>query len=526
MINYEFFKKKADIQHRVKIELAPERGGIFDRNNRAFAVDTPIESLYAVPREITNKEEVIRSICELIDVDENIVRERINKDKAFIWIKRGLSSEETTRIKISKINGLYLLQETKRSYPKGDLLCHVIGFTDIDNKGIEGIELYYENFLRGKYGWKSFFRDARQNKISSYEEFLPAKKGYDIILTIDEVIQHTVETEMRELVKKRKPESAMIIVMSPITGEIYAMCSYPSYENNQYSKAEKEDLKNRCITDVYEPGSVFKVLSACADIDTGKVKPDDMFFCENGQYSVGKRVLHDYHGYGNLSFSQVIQKSSNIGTVKATAKIGEDDFYNYLLNFGIGQSTGIDLPGEENGILRNVRTWTPSDMTTIPMGQGVSCTTLQLADALSVVANGGLLMQPYIVKEIRDENGNVIKKFKPKIKKRVISGKSADTVKEILKGAVQSGTGKKAILNGYYACGKTGTAQKVIGGRYAEGKYIASFMGFAPYKDPELVVVVSVNEPKGDYFGGSVAAPVFREVMQKSLRYLEVPEES
>ena len=525
IVRYEFFKKKADNQHKVMIKLPPKRGTIYDRSGRILALDTPIASVYAVARDINNKKKVAKELSKILFLNKDAVYRKITKDKAFVWIKRSISEKEYIALKKADIDGVGFIKETKRSYPNSTLMSHILGFTDIDNNGLEGIELHYEKFLKGTYGWKTSFRDARQQKIATWEESFPAKEGYNIVLTVDEVIQHIVKEELDKVVKKHKPKTAMIIVMDPNTGEVLAMSSYPGYDLNSYGKAPRDSLKNRAISDVYEPGSVFKAITASAVIDSGKVKPEDIFYCENGEFRVSKRVLHDHHPYGNLTFRKVIEKSSNIGTAKAAAKLGQDEFYAYIKKFGFGEPTGIDLRGEENGILRNVSTWTPSDMTTLPMGQGISCTSLQLGAALSAIANGGTLVTPYIVEKITDSSHQSVKEFHPQLKRRVINKATSDIMKEILKGAVENGTGKRAKLADYYVCGKTGTAQKVIGRSYAKGKYVASFMGFAPFDKPQLVVVVSVDEPKGGYYGGLVAAPVFKGIMGKSLKYLEIKKE-
>ena len=416
-----------------------------------------------------------------------------------------------------------MLKETNRAYPDENLFCHVIGFTDIDNNGLEGIEHYRHGFLTGKYGWKSSLRDARQNLISSHGEYLPAREGYSLILTLDEVIQHIVKSEVEDIVRTYKPKSIMIVVIEPKTGSVLAMVNYPDFNPNDYQHFDQEVFKNRSITDTFEPGSVFKIITASAVLEEGIVSTEDEFYCENGEYKVGKRILHDYRPYGDLTFREVIEKSSNIGTVKAAEKLGEDKLYLYIKKFGFGSKSGIDLFGEENGILRPKDTWSYVDMTTIPMGQGISGTALQLADAISVIANGGFLMRPFVVKYVKDNDGNIIREFKPHLIRRVISEEAALEMRQLLLGVIERGTGKRAKLKGYKACGKTGTAQKVdTNRRYAKDKYIASFIGFAPYEDPRVSLVVCVDEPKGKHFGGSVAAPAFKHIMEKILKYMEV----
>jgi cell division protein FtsI (penicillin-binding protein 3) len=353
------------------------------------------------------------------------------------------------------------------------------------------------------------------------------------VLNIDQVIQDFVEREMAAMVSEKSPKGAMIIAMNPSSGEIIAMASYPNFNPNSSAKdpvtgAETQDeaYKNKCITDVFEPGSVFKSITASAIIEEKAASPTDTFFCENGEYAIHKRILHDVHPYGTLSFREVIEKSSNIGTVKAAARLGKDKLFDYIRKFGVGAKLGIDLAGEEEGIIRPKQKWTPSDMSTVPMGQGISVTALQLTASMAAIANGGLLMRPYVVKCITDDEDNIIKEFKPEMIRRVISENTASTVRDILKGVVDKGTGTKAKLNGYTSGGKTGTAQKVDGtGRYASGKYMSSFVGFAPVAKPRIVLAVCIDEPKGAYYGGAVSAPVFKNILDNALKYMEVPED-
>lgn len=500
---------------------------IFDSKNRVLALDTTLFSVYAVANEIKNKNETAARLQKILNLDINFLLKRLSRDKEFVWIKRKVTDQEAEAIKNENIDGVFLMKETKRSYPNDNLFCHVLGFADMDNNGLEGVELYYDSYLKGKSGWKNSYRDAKRNLIFSDEEYMPESKGYNLILTVDEVIQHFIESEIKEILKAWRPKGAMIIAMNPATGEILGMASYPDYNPNCYQRFNKEYFKNKCVTDTLEPGSVFKSFTASAILQEKAVSLDDKIFCENGEYKVSKRILHDYHPYGTLTFREVIEKSSNIGTVKAASRLGKDRFYNYIVKFGFGAKTGIDLAGEENGIVRAKSTWTDSDMTTIPMGQGISVTVIQLARAMSCVVNGGVLAKPRVVKCITDEDGNPIKLFKPEYGRSVISPEVSIKMRKLLQGVVDVGTGKKAKLDGYTAGGKTGTAQKVgEGGAYTSDKYVGSFVGYAPATIPKVVLAVCVDEPRGNHFGGVVAAPAFANIMNKTLKYLEVPEDA
>ncbi len=525
ILNYPLFKNKADLQHKILIKLEPERGHIYDTNKRLLALNIDTYSVYAVSKDIIDKEEVASILSPLLNLEKGFLADRLNRDKSFVWLKRKIGDKEAEILGKRKIDGIDLIKETKRFYPNDRLGCHFIGFTGIDNKGLEGLELCYDVFLKGKYGWKNALRDARRGLVHSYAEYLPPSDGFDLILTVDEIIQHIIEKEIIDIVKTSSPKCVMIIAMDPYTGEILAMANYPNFNPNHYQNVNPSFFKNICITDSLEPGSVFKIVTASAVLEEGLVDFEDEFFCEKGSYKIGKRILHDYRPYGTLTFREVIEKSSNIGTIKAAGKLGEDKLYSYIKKFGFGSKSEIDLPGEENGILRNVSGWSRVDMTTIPMGQGISCTSLQLVNAISVIANGGMLMKPFIVKRIVDTDNNIVKGFKATPARRVISEETSSKMKQLLRGVIERGTGKRAKLDDYDACGKTGTAQKVDkNGKYSKNKFVASFIGFAPSIKPRVALVVCIDEPKGKYFGGSVAAPAFKNIMQKILKYLEVPQ--
>jgi len=526
VLNNSAFKDKANLQHKTLVKLKPKRGAIYDAKDRILALDIAVNSVYANAREVKDKANVASQLATLLKLKEAFIQDRLSRDKAFVWIKRKISENEERKIEKANIHGISLVKETKRSYPNDSLGCHIIGFTDMDNQGLEGLELYYDAFLRGRHGWRSAFRDAKRNLISSYEEYLPSQDGYSLVLTVDEVIQHVVESEIIDIVKKHRPKSVMIVAMNPATGEILAMANYPNFNLNDSQNTEFEIFKNRSVTDTFEPGSVFKIITASAVLNEGRVSLTDEFYCEEGQYKIGRRVLHDYRPHANLTFREVIEKSSNIGTVKAAALLGSDGLYEYIKKFGYGARSGIDISGEENGILRHKSTWHKVDMTTIPMGQGISGTALQLVNAVSVIANGGFLMKPFLVKRIIDSEGNVVKEFRPHVERRVISSETASLMRGLLNGVVERGTGKRAKMKRYTAGGKTGTAQKVgPNGRYTEDKFVASFIGFAPREKPRVSIAVCVDEPKGTHFGGTVSAPAFKNIMQKILSYMEVQED-
>jgi cell division protein FtsI/penicillin-binding protein 2 len=519
-----YLKNIARKQHNLFVELEPRRGTIYDINLRPQAVNISADSLYACPNDIDNnsKETIIRQLSPILKVNDSYLRERLFRKKAFVWLSRKVESDQSQAIRKLKIKGVDFLKESKRCYPNSYLASNIIGFAGLDNVGLEGAELYYDKYLKGESGWEMFVRDARQKKLNLREKMLLPRDGYDLVLTIDEVIQYIAERELDKAFKIYHAKGAIIIVMNPYTGEILAMADRPSYDLNEYAKAEKDTKRNRAISDLFEPGSVFKIVTASAAIEEKMVSEEDKFFCENGVYKVGSHTLHDHRPHGWLTFREVIEQSSNIGTTKVAQGLGDSVLYRYIKLFGFGTKTGINLPGEISGMIKEPRQWSKISITAIPMGQEVGVTALQLAAAISVIANGGQLVKPYIVKEIRDKYGENIKKFSPTVVRRVISFDTASRVKKILAGVVENGTGKLARVPGFSSAGKTGTAQKLEpSGIYSHDKFMASFIGFAPAENPVISIVVILDDPRPYYFGGVVAAPVFKNVAHDTLLYLK-----
>ena len=509
-------------QHNQLVELEPRRGAIYDCNLKAQAFNMSMDSLYAVPNVIKNKESVISQLQPILGVERGYLTERINRKKSFIWLVRKITPEKSQEIKVLNIKGLGFMKETKRIYPNSYLASHVIGFSGMDNIGLEGVERSFNNYLKGTPGWAIFLRDARLKKLDIWEKMVLPQDGMDLVLTIDEVIQYIAERELDKAFKKSRAKGASIVVMDPHTGRILAMANRPTYDLNDHSGVSKDSMRNRAICDLFEPGSVFKIVTASAALEEKKVTESDVIFCENGAYPVAGRILHDHTAHGNLTFKQVIEESSNIGTVKVAQLLGPDTVYRYLKAFGFGAKLGVDLSGEISGLIIPVRSWSKSSIINIPMGQGVGVTALQLVSAISVIANGGQLMKPYIIDSVRDNQGRIIKQNKPVLIRKVISVDTAMRIKKILTGVIEEGTGRLAKVLGFSAAGKTGTAQKLeANGTYSHDKFIASFIGFAPAEDPLLAVVVTVDEPRGSYYGGVVAAPVFQKVAGDVIRYLK-----
>ena len=518
----DYLTSIAKKQHNQLLELEPRRGTIYDCNLKAQAFNMSMDSLYAVPNAINDKENIIKKLDSILGLKHSYLEDRLNRKKSFIWLARKMPPDKSAAIKKLNIKGLGFLKETKRIYPNSYLASHVIGFSGMDNIGLEGVERTYNRYLKGVPGWAIFLRDAHQKKLDIWEKMVAPVDGEDIVLTIDEVIQYIAERELDRAFKDFNAKGASIVVMNPHTGRILAIANRPTYDLNDYSQVSKDSMRNRAISDLFEPGSVFKIVTASAALEEKRIAEEDVIFCENGSYKVGGRILHDHRPHGLLTFRQVIEESSNIGTVKIAQLLGPDKLYHYVKAFGFGSKLGIDLSGEISGMISPPRLWSKTSITAIPMGQEVGVTALQLASAISVIANGGQLMKPYIIDSIRDNQGHLIKQNKPELIHKVISVDTAMRIKKILTGVIEEGTGKLAKVSGFSAAGKTGTAQKLEpNGAYSHTKFVASFIGFSPVDDPILTIVVIVDEPYPSYFGGVVAAPVFQKVASDAIRYIK-----
>ena len=514
----------AQDQSRAIIEMQPARGRVLDRKGRELALDVRLDSLYAVSREIKNKNEVSDKLCSILGTERAIIFERINRDKLFVWIARKMSLAKAEAVKRLKISGLGFVKESMRVYPKGQTACHLVGFTDIDNNGLEGIELHYNSFLKGVPGWRLAQRDAKQRELISKElEMVEPVDGYNVHLAIDEVIQSLTENALSDTCKKFNALGGSIIVMDPKTGDILAMAVSPLYDLNNSRNSGPEMRRNRAITDLFEPGSVFKTFTLSAILEEKVFGLDEKFDCERGSWAVAGKVLHDHHGSGILTFREVIEKSSNIGTVKGAMRLGADKLYKTIRAFGFGQRTGIALAGEINGIAPHPKNWSRSSIINIPIGQGIAVTPIQLAAALGAIANNGILMKPRIITHIDDQEGRVIQSFEPEVVRQAVSKETSLQVRSVLEGVVSRGTGKKAAVPGFKAAGKTGTAQKLLpDGTYSHDDFIASFIGFVPYDEPKVVIAVSIDGPHPIIFGGEVAAPAFSRVASGILAYWQI----
>lgn len=518
-----FLLKLASKQHTYYMELEPQRGNIFDRQMRPLAINVPTFSLYAVPPRVKDKDAIAGKLNAFLGLDKNFILERLSRPKQFVWLARKLDFHAAEEIRSWDMDGLYFIRESKRSYPNSRLASQLVGFAGLDNTGLDGLEMQYDNYLKGTPGWTFVLRDAKRRDLTLGDVLQPPLDGYSLVLTIDQVIQYVAERELEKIFTKYRAKGATIVVLDVKTGEILAMASRPTYDLNEPSKYPIDARRNRAVTDFFEPGSVYKIVTASAALNEGKFSPEDKVFCENGEYRVANHTLHDVHPYGLLSFKEVIAQSSNIGTTKIAQKIGPHAVYNYSKAFGFGVPTHAGLPGEVGGILKPVSSWSKTSIGAVPIGQEVCVTTLQLAAAVSAIANNGVYMKPFIVREIIDKKGEVIKSFEPEAVREVISPETAKTMRSILAGVVEIGTGKLAQSKLFRFAGKTGTAQKVeSNGTYSHSKFMASFIGFAPADAPEIAIAVIVDEPRPYYYGGVVSAPAFKAVAEDVLKYRQM----
>ncbi len=521
----QWLAKKASGQYETSFQTHGKRGKIFDRNMGTMAVSTDITSIAAHPPQIKDIRQTAKQIADSLNISRKKLIEKLSWKKKFVWIKRRVSPKKAGNVRNLKIKGIDFIPEHRRFYPNKTLAAQVLGFTDIDDNGIEGLEFYYNDFLKGSASRLTVLKDAFGRSFGFEEKTGSDYCGSNLILTLDRNIQFVAERTLKETVEKFDAKSGMAVVMIPQTGAVLAMAHYPFFNPNTFNKYNRKIWRNRIITDPFEPGSTMKIFSAAAALESEKVTSDSIFYCEQGAYTIGKNVVHDTHAYGWLSLQQIVKHSSNIGAVKVSESIGPKSLYEVLSGFGFGSKTLVDCPGETPGILTNYRQWGRLDVGTIAFGQGVSVSALQLVTAVSAIANKGILMKPYIVQAMVDNNGRLIENFGPKEVRRVISEKTATALVRILRTVItKGGTGVNAALNGYTVCGKTGTAQKINEyGEYTDDQYTASFIGFAPMERPEIAALVVIDEPHKEYYGGVVAAPAFKKIVQKTLDYMNIP---
>jgi stage V sporulation protein D (sporulation-specific penicillin-binding protein) len=512
------------------IPFEPKRGEIVDRNGVALAANISAPTVYVVPRQIKNPAEAAGKIAAALNMSKEKAYGLITKKTSSVKIPEGrkISHQKAKEIRDLGIEGIYIGEDSKRHYPFGNYLSHVLGFAGIDNQGLMGLELYYDKELSGKKGSVKFYANAKGERMNDMaDDYEPPVDGLDLKLTIDSRINTIMEREFDNAEAAYHPDGLIGIAMDPKTGEILAMSSRPSFEPDNFRNVAPEIYnRNLPVWSTYEPGSTFKIITLAAALEEGKVNLEADHFHDPGSVTVGGARLRCWKrgGHGSQSFLEVVQNSCNPGFVELGERLGKEKLFQYVKDFGFGQKTGIDLQGEGTGILFNLERVGPVEQATTAFGQGVSVTPIQQVTAVSAAINGGTLYTPYIAKELIDpRTGEVVMKKTPQAKRRVISEKTSEQIRYALESVVAQGTGGKAFVEGYRVGGKTGTAQKAKDGRYLENNHIVSFIGFAPADDPQIVVYVAVDNPKGTIqFGGTVAAPIVGTIIGDSLRAMGV----
>jgi len=531
ILSHAELRRQADIQHLRNLEVRAPRGTIFDRNGRVLAMSLPVDSVAVDPRQIKDPAVAAGILAGVLNLDEAALYEKLKESsegpgrRGFLWIKRKISPEESERLRSMKLEWVEFRQESRRYYPKGTLAAHLLGGVDSEEKGNAGIEMALEDELQGLPGSVRMLTDVKQRGYDS-EVFVEPQPGRNLTLTLHEGIQYVAERELKAAVEENNCQTGSIVVMDPRTGDVLALANYPTYDPNEPVKPGEKEKQARfdlAVSVPFEPGSVFKVITVAAALETTPLKPESIIPCGSGRINLFGRVIRDHDSYASLSMADVLAKSSNIGAIQIGMRVGDARMYEYVRRFGFGKATGVPLPAESSGMLRRVSEWQPSSIGSIAMGHEVSTTTLQLARACSVIANGGLLVRPRLILAHHKPGG------KPEIEpveefKQILKPETAIMTRRMMEGVVLHGTGKKAHLDGYTAGGKTGSAQIFdLEKKVYTHRYNASFMGFAPVTNPRVVVVVTLNGSAK--FGGAVAAPVFREVATTALRLLDVPKD-
>jgi cell division protein FtsI (penicillin-binding protein 3) len=516
---------RASKQYERRLPILSRRGTIYDRTGRELAVSLKVTSVFAQPAAVENPPATAEALAPLLGLPAKDILARLTAGKPFVWLQRQLDPPKADAISDLNLKGIGLFPESRRYYPRQELAAHVLGMVGLDDRGLEGLEHQYDDLLGGQPQFVSAQQDALGRIIFRQDEPEPQRPIFDLTLTIDEVLQYITERELQRAVERSRAKAGTAIVMDPWTGEILALANQPTFDPNAYKRAGAAARRNRAATDAFEPGSVFKVILLAGALEEGAVRPDDRFFGENGAIEVSGITIRDHEKYGWLTAQEILIHSSNVGAIKIGQKLGKSLYYHYISSFGFGTLTGLDLPGETPGFMRRPRGWSALSLSVLSLGQELSVTPLQIATAFAAVANGGNLVRPHVVRALRAQDESVQRVVAPVVIRRVISPETARTMLTMLRGAVEEGTGKEAALAEYAVAGKTGTAQKVdpATGRYSHQKVVASFVGAVPAEAPRLVILVMIDEPETLRWGGSIAAPAFREIARDVLKYLQVP---
>jgi cell division protein FtsI (penicillin-binding protein 3) len=527
LVRHDYYTTRATRQQERTVSLNPVRGSLVDARGRVLAESVSAVSIYADPQLVIDPKAAAKTLAAIpgLGLKAREIEEKLQSDSGFVWIARQLPMESAADVRKLKVPGISFIEEHRRSYPRGTVAANVIGYVGMDGEGLAGIEHSFDGYVRGHAGRVTILRDARAGTyLVGGEGANRAVDGNNVVLTIDSVVQFIAEQALTRAVDKYHANAGSAIVMDPRDGSILAMASLPSFDPNHFNDFSPSDWRNRTVQDLYEPGSTFKIVTASAGLEEGMVTPSQIIDCGNGSIEIANVSIHEHGGnaYGLLPFEDVIVHSSNVGTIKVGLAVGPRRFYDYIRRFGFGERTGVQLPGEATGLVRRTEKWSMLSNASMSIGQEIGVTPLQIAAAMSTVANGGVRVAPRIVDRVIDANGKTIYQPQRIAPVRVVSEKTAAVMNEILKAVVARGTGQPALLAEHVVAGKTGTAQKAGRGGYSADKFVASFCGYVPADRPRLVILVVVDEPKGAQYGGTVAAPAFKEIAEATLRYLRV----
>jgi cell division protein FtsI (penicillin-binding protein 3) len=521
IICYSDYLSRAHRQQQRIIEISPKRGSIYDRNGRELAMSVQVDSCFAVPSEINDADMVARLLAGILNQPEEEIAARLSASRSFVWIARKLPPKKAERIQALNLRGIYFQKENQRIYPKRRLAAHVLGYVDLDEKGLAGVEYELDSEIRGTPGRMLVLTDARRRWFERTEK--AADAGSSVMLTLDENIQYIAERELAAAIRQTHALAGSVIVQDPNTGALLAMANWPTFNPNAAGDGPADAHMDRAIGALYEPGSTFKIVTVGAALEQGITRPTEVIDCQMGAIYIAGHRIRDHKPFGLLTVAQVLSNSSDIGAIKLGLRLGAPKMYDYIRAFGFGTLTGVDLPGETRGIVRRVENWSAISIGAVSMGQEIGITPIQLTSAMSAIANGGLLYRPYVVRELR-RAGRIMPMEQPE-PRRAIAPQTAATLRQLLESVILKGTGKLAGLEGYSAAGKTGTAQKVdpATGRYSPSQLIASFVGFAPVNNPAVTILVTLDSPVGPHHGGDVAAPVFKRIAEPVLAYLNTP---
>jgi cell division protein FtsI (penicillin-binding protein 3) len=528
ILKHDEYSRLAESQHAKTVPLRPKRGPILDRSGQVLAVSSRADTLYVTPAKVEDAGRLAARLAPILGEPARDLARKLTASKKFAPVRRRLTPDMARAVRELRDPSLTLVDDSLRLYPNRELAAQLIGFEGAEGRGLAGMEQVWDAHLAGVEGRAVVERDALGREMTGAPIVLkPSVAGQGIMLTLDATLQYLAEKEVDAAWRRTRAKAAMAVAMDPRTGEILAMAIRPTFNPNSFGSASDDDRRVRAVTDPFEPGSTFKVIMAASALEEGVVRPSDRVYAENGAITVANTTIHDWKKYGWLTFAEVLQNSSNVGSIKVGMSLGKERYYKYMSGFGFGASTNLGLPGESRGQLRPPAQWSGLSLATMSIGQEISVTAVQLVAAFGAVANGGRLMQPQIIRAVLDAQGRELRSFEPKAVRQVISPETARTLTEMMVNVVGNGTGRHAAIPGYEVAGKTGTAQKMDPAtkRYSRAPGVLSFVGFVPADDPRLAMIVLLDEPKNEKWGSEAAAPIFAAIGLQALRHMNIPQQ-